>query len=224
MKMKLAELKKRIRILVEPPSNVTHHEQMRRLGAFFESFDSEALIADIGSGYNKYSDRCIAIDIIEYDGVDILGNLYNIPLSDGSLDGIVVRGVLEHVEAPEKAVEELKRVLKPGGMIYSSIPFMQAYHPSPGDYQRYTIQGIERLFSGFEKIDCGITRGSGSSFVWIGREYFSQLLSLNNMTLYKIWKVFFGWTLQPFKYTDYFLNHHRMAHLAASGFTFIGRK
>jgi len=224
MKNHMINFKKRIRILVEPPPNVTNHEQMKKLGAFIESFDSNALIADVGSGYNKYSGRCIGMDLVENNGVDFLGNLYNIPLAPNCLDGIIIRGVLEHVETPDKAVEELRRVLKPGGRIYSSIPFMQAFHPSPGDFQRYTVQGIERLFSQFEKIDCSITRGSGSSFVWIGREYFAQLLSLNNMTLYKMWKLFFGWALQPFKYTDHLLNHHRMAHMAASGFTFIGRK
>jgi SAM-dependent methyltransferase len=162
--------------------------------------------------------------LIEAGGVDVCGNIYALPLADDSLDGVIVKGVLEHIEFPQDAVAELERVLNPGGFVYSSIPFMQAYHPSPGDFQRFTIDGIQRLFSRFEKIDCTITRGSGSSFVWIGREYLSQLLSLNSVRLYKLWKIVFGWLLQPFKYTDVLLDRHAMAHVAASGFTFVGRK
>ena len=215
---------KKLRILLEPPSPVSHHGQRRHLRAFVDRFDRTQLVGDIGSGHNKYSDRVIGIDITERDDVDICGSLYDLPLADDTLDGIIIRGVLEHIEFPERAVEELERVLKPGGWIYSSIPFMQAYHPSPGDFQRYTIDGIQRLFARFEKVECSVTRGAGSSFLWIGREYFAQLLSLNNMTLYKIFKVALGWLMQPFKYTDHVLDHHRMAHVAASGFTFVGKK
>ncbi len=214
----------RVRVLVEPPSNVTNFLQQRRLREFLAQFPPDARIGDIGSGHNKYSDRVIGIDILFRDDVDVCGNLYALPLADDSLDGVVIRGVLEHIEFPQRAVAELERVLRPGGRIYASIPFMQAYHPSPGDFQRYTIDGIRRLFARFECESCTITRGAGSSFLWIGREYFAQLLSLNSMTLYKAWKVALGWLMQPFKYTDAFLNHHPMAHVAASGFTFVGRK
>lgn len=217
-------LLKKIRVMLEPPSNVSSFKQNRSLAEFLSRFGDSQLVADIGSGRRKICDRAIGVDILALDDVDICGSIYNIPVCDNSFDGIIIRGVLEHIESPHLAVAELNRVLKPGGLIYSSIPFMQAYHPSPGDFQRYTIDGIQRLFHEFEKIDCTITRGSGSSFVWIGREYLSQLFSLNNVWLYKVWKVVFGWLLQPLKYTDYLLNHHKMAHIAASSFTFVGRK
>lgn len=215
---------KKIRVILEPPTNVSNHLQTKTLDEFINRFGPDELVGDIGSGHNKWSDRVLGIDILLRDDVDVCGNLYQLPLADNSLDGLVIRGVLEHIEFPARAVAELERVLKPGGLVYSSIPFMQAYHPSPGDFQRYTIDGIQRLFHQFERVDCSITRGAGSSFLWIGREYFAQLLSLNNMTLYKAWKVALGWLMQPLKYTDHMLNHHRMAHVAASGFTFIGRK
>lgn len=215
---------KRLRIILEPPANVSNFLQSKKLREFGAAFSDGTLIADIGSGSNKVSPEYLGIDIAEREGVDVLGDLYSLPFCNDSLDAIIVRGVLEHVEKPEEAVKEIERVLKPGGMVYSSIPFIQGYHPSPGDYQRYTIDGIERLFSRFEKVECAITRGTGSAFLWIGREYFSQLLSFNNITIYKLLKVLFGWFLQPIKYSDRILNKHRMAHIAASGFTFIGRK
>jgi len=215
---------KTVRKSVEPPSNTSNWLQQKKLMEFVNQFGDDQLVGDIGSGHSKWSDRVIGIDILERDDVSVCGNLYALPIADNSLDGIIIRGVLEHIEFPEAAVKELTRVLKPGGLVYSSIPFMQAYHPSPGDFQRYTIDGIQRLFHDFEKVECSISRGAGSSFLWIGREYLSQLFSFNNMALYKMWKVFLGWAMQPFKYTDLIVNNHKMAHVAASGFTFVGKK
>jgi len=220
----LPGLVKQIRKILEPPSNVTNFLQKGKLNSFLSSFPANALIADLGSGYKKVSSHCIGVDFVYSGGVDVIGNLFQLPFQNGSLDGVIIRGVLEHVHKPDAAVKEIERVLKPGGRVYSSIPFMQGYHPSPGDFQRYTIDGIQNLFKRFEKIDCSITRGAGSSYMWIGREYFSQLFSFNNITMYKFLKVMFGWALQPFKYTDRLVNNHGMAHIAASGFTFIGKK
>ena len=39
------------------------------------------------------------------------------------------------------------RVLKPGGYIYSEVPFLQGFHADPDDYQRYTLQGLKILFN-----------------------------------------------------------------------------
>jgi SAM-dependent methyltransferase len=218
------KLVKRLRVMLEPPSNVCNYLQEEKVREFIDSFPEGSIIADLGSGRRKVSSKCLGVDIVSVPGVDVVGNLFNLPFKENSLDGIIIRGVLEHVPDPHTAVNEMERVLKPGGKVYSSIPFMQGYHPSPGDFQRYTIDGIQRLFSRFEKVECSITRGAGSAFVWIGREYLAQLFSFNNMMIYKALKMLFGWVMQPVKYTDHILNNHRMAHVAASGFTFIGRK
>lgn len=178
----------------------------------------------MGAGRKKTIDDIVSIDIYMAPGVDILGDIHDLPFDEGSIDGIIARGVLEHVKYPDEVVAEFFRVLKPHGRVFSSIPFMQGYHPSPGDYRRYTVDGIELLFSRFDKIDCGITRGSASSYVWIAREFFSELFSLGSLTLYKAFKILFGWLLQPVKYLDPITEHHRMGHIVASGFTFVGEK
>ncbi len=178
----------------------------------------------MGAGRKKTRDDIISIDIYKAPGVTLLGDIHHLPFETDSIDAIIARGVLEHVEHPEEVVDEFFRVLKPAGKVYSSIPFMQGYHPSPGDYRRYTIDGIEILFSKFRKLECGITRGSASSYVWIAREFFSELFSFNNIALYKFFKIVFGWLLQPVKYLDPLTERHSMGHVVASGFTFVGEK
>ncbi len=203
---------------------MTNRLQEKKLGNYLEGFDKEAVILDLGAGRKKTRRNIVSIDLYRAPGIDIIGDIQRIPLASDSIDGIIARGVLEHVPAPEAVVGEMYRILKPGGRIYSSIPFIQGYHPSPGDYRRYTIDGIELLFSDFRKIDCGITRGSASSFVWICREFLSEVLSFNNETLYKILKIALGWLLQPIKYLDPVTERHRKSHIVASGFTFLGEK
>ncbi len=178
----------------------------------------------MGAGRKKSGSGIISIDLYRAPGVDIIGDIQKLPLMSNSIDGVIARGVLEHVPAPPNVAKEIFRILKPGGKVFSSIPFMQGYHPSPGDYQRYTIDGIQILFSDFRKIDCGITRGSASSFIWITREFLSEVFSFNNKTVYRALKIVFGWLLQPLKLLDPVTERHSACHIAASGFTFLGEK
>ncbi len=203
---------------------MTNRLQNKKLSSFLESYDANAVLLDLGAGRKKTRPEIISIDLYRAPGVDVIGNIHDLPFESGSIDGVIARGVLEHVKSPELVVEEIYRVLKPKGRIFSSIPFIQGYHPSPGDYRRYTVEGIQLLFSRFVKIECGITRGSASSFVWIAREFFSELLSFNSITLYKSLKILFGWLLQPVKYLDPITERHSRSHIIASGFTFLGEK
>jgi ubiquinone/menaquinone biosynthesis C-methylase UbiE len=46
------------------------------------------------------------------------GAAEDIPLPDGSQKVILLEGVLEHVDSPEKSIEECFRVLEPGGVLF----------------------------------------------------------------------------------------------------------
>ena len=59
-------------------------------------------------------------------------------INDQSLDCVVVLEVLEHVKNPQKALSEIFRVLKPGGKIILSTPFIFHIHAEPHDYWRFT--------------------------------------------------------------------------------------
>ena len=49
----------------------------------------------------------------------------NTSFRDAALDVIVSNDVLEHVPHPKRAIEEAARILKPGGVLYFTIPFHQ---------------------------------------------------------------------------------------------------
>jgi len=72
-----------------------------------------------------------------------------------ALDGlrfgtIFCLSVLEHCRQPFRMAENLTRLLRPGGRICLSVPFAWKYHAYPGDYWRFTHEGIQVLFPRLE--------------------------------------------------------------------------
>ena len=72
---------------------------------------------------------------------------------DGEFAGVVCMEVLEHVQNPFAAVAEIGRVLKPGGKVIGSTPFMLGIHDPPHDYFRYTQFGLAHLFRDLHEIE-----------------------------------------------------------------------
>lgn len=52
----------------------------------------------------------------------IQGDLFRLPFERRSFDSVVFAEVLEHLESPVDAIEEIARVLKPGGRLYLTTP------------------------------------------------------------------------------------------------------
>lgn len=64
----------------------------------------------------------------------------------GSAAVVYSNNVFEHLRKPWIAADNAYRILKPGGVCITVVPFSQRYHDSPGDYFRYTHTGLESLF------------------------------------------------------------------------------
>lgn len=184
----------------------------------------DLIILDLGSGARRLGKEIINLDVFPYPNVDIIGNADALPLKDKIFDLVICQAVLEHVSNPQKVVKEIHRVLKPEGLVYAEIPFLQGFHPDPSDYQRYTIQGIEYLFSNFKKIESGIAVGPSSTLSWILRKY--PTLFFNNKYLSRGLEFIFGWITFPIKYLDYLIikTNKKKAIELAGGLFFLGKK
>lgn len=82
---------------------------------------------------------------------DLFGDCSCLPLLGATVDTVLLLDVLEHVRRPALALGEICRVLRPGGRLILSIPFLYPIHDAPHDYQRYTLHGLSR-----EIDDCGL--------------------------------------------------------------------
>lgn len=67
------------------------------------------------------------------------------PFEDNSFDSVLCNQVLEHVFNPDAFIFEINRVLKPGGYLLLSVPFVWDEHEQPWDYARYSSFGLKFL-------------------------------------------------------------------------------
>lgn len=72
---------------------------------------------------------------------------------DNTFDVIFCTEVLEHTNNPFLVVNELKRILKPGGKIYVSTPFNFRIHGPLPDNWRFTIHGLRQIFNQFNILE-----------------------------------------------------------------------
>jgi SAM-dependent methyltransferase len=78
----------------------------------------------------------------------VIADLKSLPFTNEVFDLIICNAVLEHHPDPTSAVAEITRVAKYGAHIVLCVPFLQPYHPCPGDYTRYTLTGLKALGEG----------------------------------------------------------------------------
>jgi SAM-dependent methyltransferase len=89
------------------------------------------------------------------EGVElVVGDITECPeLADESFDVVVSVDVFEHINRPWRAASEITRLLKPGGLSYTSTLFAWRYHPVPIDYWRFTPACLTFLFEGLETVE-----------------------------------------------------------------------
>jgi SAM-dependent methyltransferase len=76
---------------------------------------------------------------------DVINYAENLPFSDQSFDTILCTEVLEHTRRPQQVLQEFARVLKPGGYLLLTVPFMYPVHEAPHDYWRFTNYGLQAI-------------------------------------------------------------------------------
>jgi len=110
-----------------------------------------------GKPYAEYfSDRVrwhFVIDIEPGASVDLIGDARFLPVAGGSVDVVLCTQVIEHIPEPVAVLQEIFRVLRPGGTLILSVPAIFPQHGSPGDYWRYMPQGLSWLLRDFRKVE-----------------------------------------------------------------------
>ena len=190
----------------------------------FKLTPDDRIIVNIGSGPQRLSDKIINIDNVMYRNVDVVADVHSLPFKDNSIGGVVSTAVLEHVENPRCVIDEIYRVLYPGGHVYINVPFVYGFHSSPNDYYRWTIEGAKQLFRDYEEVDTGVRSGPTSALLVVLQEWLSLLFSFQNKYLYQILWILFLIILCPFKFVDYYLSGHPESHRISANIYYIGKK
>ncbi len=81
----------------------------------------------------------------DYTALNVSGDLLRMPLRDAAFDHVLCTETLEHLTDPQVFLDEVRRVLRPGGRLHMTAPLAFKEHQEPHDYFRYTRHGLALL-------------------------------------------------------------------------------
>ena len=121
--------------------------------------------------------RTGAYDVIMLDDPwfpKLVADLTALPFRTGAFDAALHIVTIEHLREPGRALAEIGRSLKPGGVLLVAAPHEWEVHQAPHDYFRYTCYGLAYLLesAGFEKLDI---HASGGYFRLLARRLLNGL-------------------------------------------------
>jgi len=101
----------------------------------------------------------VVFDILEDDDVDVVGDIHCLSayFEEERFDAVFMISVLEHLAIPWKAILEINKVMKPGGLLFISTHPVWPPHALPWDFWRYSKAAFSVLLNertGFELVKC----------------------------------------------------------------------
>jgi ubiquinone/menaquinone biosynthesis C-methylase UbiE len=107
-------------------------------------------------------------------------SVYGLPFPDHSFDCVIISEVLEHLHEDERALREISRVLKPGGVLAASVPregpeavcwaLSKRYRSTPGGHVRiYRRKRLRRMLTdaGYSIYASHFAHGLHSPYWWL---------------------------------------------------------
>lgn len=116
-------------------------------------------VLEVGAGkFNNYKSvtphkSYVTTDINYNRYPNVVSDIQSCSIADGSFDVVLMIEVLEHCRNPQKAVNELHRILRSQGACIVSTRFMQPLHEEPNDYYRFTQYSLRVLFKQFQQVN-----------------------------------------------------------------------
>ena len=171
--------------------------QSARAHAQTYNIPSDGVCLAIGGGPSRTHPKAINVNIGQFENVDIVADANDLPYRTDSVDAIVCEDVLEHLQHADAVIQEFHRILKPGGVVFSTTPFLISYHGYPNHYQNFTGQGHADLYArnGFANPEMGVCMGPWTAFL----NLIGFLLSVYTPSALGLKKIFCrSWTLACF--------------------------
>ncbi len=131
----------------------------------------------------------VGCDLRAGPGVDQVLDLHRIALADGTAGTVLLLDTLEHVEFFWLAVEEVRRILKPGGLLVLSSVMDFPIHDYPADYWRFTPEGFRALLRPFDPAFVGYAGEPDAPHTVVGLGYRGAEVSLEAfLARYREWQ------------------------------------
>ena len=218
------------RLLPRISVNLSNRRCLERFAAHLGGRTARVLVVGGGTQRTWLDERfaghpnveLVYTDIDKASLVDCFCDAHDLPFEDACFDGVITTAVLMHVLYPEKAASEIHRVLKPSGLLYSEIGFMQQVIEGAYDFTRYSLSGHRRLFNQFNELEAGMVAGPATALSWALENFVLTFISASFLRLAA--KAVFRLSAFWLKYLDYLFQHWPQAMDGASCTYFLGEK
>lgn len=152
-------------------------------------------ILNFGCG-NKKNDDEIGVDIIPTAATDIVCNLgsTSLPFADSSIDEIRSNHFLEHISDVVKIMEEIHRILKPGGILKTTVPHVSniEFFRDPTHKTAFTYGSFDYFVRGKKPV----------AYTNVDFEYVNRTMSFGKGLRGRIGKLIFR--MSPRRYEKYY--------------------
>jgi SAM-dependent methyltransferase len=170
-----------------------------------EYISNGGLILNVGAGMtDPFTPNTVNLDYFLYPTTNLVADAANIPIASNTFDSVISEFMLEHVPSPFQVSKEMIRVLKPGGLLYVTYPFIHPYHSFPSDFYRFSYSGIKKLFAGMELVSQGPLTGPACR--WIGATADLICSFFKNERIQFLLRTVILTILFPIKFLDLILN------------------
>jgi SAM-dependent methyltransferase len=162
------------------------------LDRFIAAHASDGLTLDLGAQTGPYAahfPRRVGLDLRPGAGVAIVGDARALPVRDAAFDLVLCTEMLEHVPEPQRAIDEMHRVLKPGGLLVLTTRFLFPIHDAPHDYFRFTKYGLRHLLREFEIVRLEEETDSVGTLAVLVQRLGMQARTLGYAPLRAVWLV-----------------------------------
>lgn len=124
----------------------------------------------------RRAERVVAVDL-HGPSAGVAADLRQLPFADETFDAALCTQVVEHIPDPEKALTEIRRVIKTGGAAVVTAPHLSRVHDAPADYYRFTIYGLRAKLeeAGWQVVT---VQPAGGLLSFLGHNLYSVFLSL----------------------------------------------
>jgi SAM-dependent methyltransferase len=114
----------------------------------------------------------IELEYSVFASTDVIGDVHQLPFHDEVFEAVVCLNAFEHYREPDLAMDEVRRVLKPGGRLFLHTAFLQPLHEAPHHYYNCTEFGLKHWLRKFDTQEIRVSENFNPAYVlsWLASD------------------------------------------------------
>lgn len=147
----------RVNARVEYETRVASKDTILDIGGRNQQSRSNKRLRQLSNNPNT---KIVSTDIVADYNPDIVDDICNSKIDSDMYDGINCDAILEHVRDYQAAINNIHRILKPGGELFVYVPFFWSFHDKT-DFHRFTFTEVDRVLNIFSEHKMFLPDGNG---------------------------------------------------------------